>query len=98
MVEDEVAKQLKSVISQHGFSLLEKAPRLKNLLRDIFVETPREMNLLITGLDEGCPDNFYVRKGQSLMRLSPYNWLIVCIILEGWIVRLQNGWFGYGLM
>lgn len=55
-------------------------PRFKSLLQDYFVDYPREMNLLITGLEEGLPGHLHAKKG-----IVPYE------IISGQMVdRLYN--------
>lgn len=45
-------QQLITLISQYGTPSIEKTPQFRSLIQDVFVDNPREQNLLIAGLEE----------------------------------------------
>jgi hypothetical protein len=63
MKDAEISTQLRTVISQYGYPSPEMTPRFRSLLQDVFVDNPREMNLLIAGLEEGLPGQLLAKKG-----------------------------------
>jgi len=63
MIDDDITPILLSLVQQYGIPTPDLTPRFKSLLRDVLVNHPREMNLLITGLEEGIPAKLNGKKG-----------------------------------
>jgi len=63
MTENPYSSRLRSLIDQYGIPTPETTPRFKSLLQDVFVDNPRELNLLIAGLEEGIPVQLRDKKG-----------------------------------
>lgn len=52
----DVSHTLKSLISQYGFPTHANVRQYISLIKDIFVDSPRDMNLLIVSIEEGIPE------------------------------------------
>jgi len=104
MTENSSTTLLRSVIEQYGIPTTETTPRFKSLLQDIFVDHPREMNFLITGLEEGIPAQLYDKKGkipyevisgQMIDRLNTNRGIERSVSI--WIVETWAGAIGYNI-
>lgn len=95
---------LHSIIDQYGIPVSETIPRFKSLLQDYFVDNPREMNLLIAGLEEGLPGQLHAKKG-----MIPYDIIAVQMVdrlynsrgmdrqAAVWVVRTWAGAIGFSI-
>ena len=104
MTENPHSSRLRSLLEQYGIPTPESTPRFKSLLQDVFVDHPREMNLLITGLEEGIPAQLYDKKGkipfevisvQMIDRLNT-NWGMERSV-STWVVETWAGAIGYNI-
>ncbi|KAF5089964.1 Tetratricopeptide repeat protein [anaerobic digester metagenome] len=102
MVDNQFTTTLRSLSEQYGIPTPESTPRFKSLLQDVFVDNPREMNLLITGLDDDIPGQLQAKKGtvpfeilsgQMIDRL--YNTRGMDRQAAEWVVRTWAGALGY---
>jgi len=75
MNNEEMYIQLRGLINQYGIPTQVSIPRYKSLLQDIFVDNPREMNLLITGLEAGVPSII-----QTKLKNIPHNLIFTQIV------------------
>jgi archaellin len=105
VTENYYSSSLRSLIDQYGFPTSEVTPRFRSLLQDIFVDNPREMNLLIAGLEEGIPPQLYGKKGtvpyeiisrQMVDRLNT-NRAMERVSAE-WVVRTWAEAIGYDIL
>lgn len=58
----DIPRQLHALMNQYGSPTQERNPQFIGLIKDIFVDNPREMNLLTLGLEEGLPEKLTLAK------------------------------------
>lgn len=63
MQKDKIPARLRDLVNQYNIPTQETTPRFKSLLQDVLVDNPREMNLLIAGLEEDIPSRLNEKKG-----------------------------------